>query len=82
MRNTILRILEDLGIYIGEEERQSDFDLSSLFVDSVQFITFVLELEKQVGIELPDNFLLLEQYRSFYALCDALANISKSSIKD
>lgn len=45
----------------------------------IQFISFIVEVEKVLGIELPDEFLLLPNYSSFNALCCALMNISEKA---
>lgn len=76
MREKIFSILEELGILIEEEEKGSDFDLMEYFLDSIQFISFIVEVEKCLGRELPDEYLLPERYGSFNALCDAWEHIA------
>ena len=78
MRELLLNVLDEIGIAIDENERNTDFDLSEFFIDSIQFISFIVEVEKRLGFELPDDFLLIEQYRSFNALCNALTDISEN----
>lgn len=72
MREEILEILDEMGILIDDAERKSDFDLAEYFIESIQFISFIVEVEKRIGTELPDEYLLLTNYRSFNALCSAL----------
>lgn len=81
MKNAILNILDELGILIDEKEKDSDFDLMEYIYDSIQFISFIVEVEKYLETELPEEYLLPEFYRSFNALCDAWEHIS-SGIKD
>lgn len=71
MREEILNILDELGILIDEKEEDNDFDLMDYFLESIQFISFIVEVEKYLGTELPDEYLMPERYRSFNALCDA-----------
>ncbi len=79
MRDILLNVFNDLGISIDSSEINSDFDVSAYFIDSIQFISFIVEVEKVLGIELPDEFLLLPNYSSFNALCCALMNISEKA---
>lgn len=78
MRELLLNVLDEIGIAIDDNERNIDFDLSEFFIDSIQFISFIVEVEKRLGFELPDDFLLIEQYRSFNALCNALTDINEN----
>lgn len=81
MKNTVLNILNEIGIAIDDEELKSDFDLSEYFIDSIQFMTFIVELERNLTFELPDDFLILDKYRSFNALCSVLTEIKENTIK-
>lgn len=76
MREEVLHILDELGILIDEQEKDSDFDLMEYFLESIQFISFIVEVEEYLGTELPDEYLLPERYRSFNALCDAWEHIA------
>ena len=80
MREAILNILDEMGILIDDKEKETDFDLSEYFVDSVQFMTFLVEVEDYLGTDLPDDYLLFENYRSFNALCDAWEHIVSETV--
>jgi acyl carrier protein len=71
MREAILKILNDMGIQIESRENNDDFDLSELFLDSIQFISFIVDVEDYLQTSLPEEYLLIEKFRSFNALCDA-----------
>lgn len=77
MKEKIFYALENIGIAIDDNEKLGDFDLSEFFVDSIQFILFIVEVEEAIGIQLPDDFLLLDKYCSFNALCDVLTDITE-----
>ena len=80
MREAILNILDEMGILIDDKEKDTDFDLSEYFVASVQFMTFLVEVEDYLGTDLPDDYLLFENYRSFNALCDAWEHIISETV--
>lgn len=73
MKDVLLNLLCEIGIDVDYNE--DDFDLSEFIIDSVQFISLIVEIENVLGFELPDEFLLLDKYRSFNALCIALTDI-------
>lgn len=78
MRELLLYVLDELGIATDDNERNEDFDLSEFFVDSIHFISFIVEVENKLGFELPDDFLIIDKYCSFNAFCNALTDIKKS----
>lgn len=79
MKDIVINILDEIGIAIDDDEKNSDFDLSEYFIDSIQFITFIVEIEKELGFELSDDFLMLDKYCSFNALCGMLSEIKENN---
>lgn len=69
VRQTLLSILEELGIIIEEEE---DFDIQEYIIDSLVYMSLIVSMEQRFGIEMPDDFLLLSRMNSFNAYCDSL----------
>jgi acyl carrier protein len=67
--------LENIGIYISEEEKESDFNLSDYILDSLLFVTFFVELEKNLGIEIPDIYLSIEKFVSVDAFCISISEL-------
>jgi len=49
-----LEILNDVGVYI--DEVTPEMTISELIEDSLTFLSFFIELEKEYQIELPDEF--------------------------
>lgn len=50
----VLEILNDVGIYI--DRVSPEMTISELMEDSLTFLSFFIELEKEYRIELPDEF--------------------------
>ena len=69
IKKTVLDSLDGLGLSISGEE---DFCLSEFISDSLQFISFVFEIETQLGMEMPTEFLNLEKMSSFESYCSML----------
>ena len=70
-----LECLELVGVpYQYDEE---DFDIKSLDLDSIQYISYIVELESCFEIEFPDEFLSGKLTTSFYALIYVIEELQK-----
>lgn len=73
-KEEIISILDNLGIYI-DILNDEDIDLREYILDSIQFISFIVELEKKFCIFFPDEMLsvdVLSSLNSFSILVDTL----------
>lgn len=75
MRSIVLEVLENMGIMLDDIEQTEDIDLTEYIIDSIQFVSFIIELERALDIVLPDNFLLIKNYGSLNTLCEALEEL-------
>lgn len=76
-KSKILEILDSNGIYIDVENIENDIDLREYVTDSIQFISFIVEIEKQLEIEFPDEVLLYDKISSlngFVNIIDAVVS--------
>ena len=80
IRDIVYEVIDEMGIYVDTEEE--DFDLSEYIVNSLQFLTFVLNLEERLGIEIPDDLLLYDKMYSFNGYCRMLSDICKGDYKN
>ena len=80
-REEILRmmpqILENVGVY-GGEEMSEETDLNEWIVDSLMFISFIVELENAFQIQIPDEYLQHETIASIRGLVDIIQQIKSS----
>ena len=76
MRKKILQCLEEIGCIVDEETE----DLSEIIVDSVMYISFIVEIEELFCIEIPDEYLAQDNLMSVSDICvlvdDLIANIN------
>lgn len=49
---------------MGEVNENDDIDLHEYIADSMQYVYFIVKLEKKLGIELPDEALLYDNLTS------------------
>lgn len=59
IKNKLIIILNNIGVIVDEEE--VDINLIEYGIDSISFISFIIEVEKEFGISLPDEVLLMNQ---------------------
>ena len=56
----IIEALNDVGILVDEEDFDV-IDLREYEMDSIMFVSFVVNLEEEFGINVPDEYLSLNQ---------------------
>ena len=71
IRNTILAALEESGIYVNIATDE-DVDLRNFFDSSLQFISLIVNLEEKFKTDMPDEFLLYDNFQSFNNLCELM----------
>ena len=50
VRKLILDFFEENGVYIGEVNENDDIDLHDYIADSMQYVYFIVELEKNLEL--------------------------------
>ena len=72
VQKKILQVLDNMGILIEDEDvynedgtETKDFDLTEYILDSLQFITFLIDLEQCFQLEMPEDMLLYDNLQSF-----------------
>lgn len=73
VREKLLTALDEIGIIIDNAEEE--FDLQEYITDSIAFITFIVNIEKQLGIEIPDELLRIDKMHSFVAYCELMLSV-------
>lgn len=64
IKKYIFDILEESGIYFDSGEVEEDVDLREYLVDSLQYIYLIVELEERLGVELPDEVIIYDNFIS------------------
>ena len=62
-----------MGILVPDDN--NDIDLSEYIIDSLQFISFIVEIENKFGIEIPDELLNIENLKSLNGFSQLIENI-------
>ena len=68
--NKIIEILNEEGIYI--EYKGEDLDLREYIIDSLQYISFIVDIENLFGIEIPDEYLIYDSIASLHSFSNVV----------
>ena len=91
IKDIILKTLSEMGISIDvpdsspdkvETSPPQDIDIRDYIADSIMFISFVIELEKKLEIEFPDELLLIDTLSSLSGFTYLLAEIINKRKED
>ena len=74
-KNEILEVLEMMGIYIDDAD--SELNLQEYIIDSLQFITFIVNLEEKLEFTFPDEYLIYESIGNINILNDIIEQVKK-----
>ena len=72
IKRRIQGAFEDVGIFFDFCDG-IDMDLTNLFEDSIQFISFIVRLEEVAGVEIPDDLLLIDKFKSIDMICNVIS---------
>ncbi len=63
IRDNIIQALAKVFIFVDSTENE-DVDLETYIEDSIQFMSFIVELEQIFNIEFPPELLLFENFKT------------------
>lgn len=75
VKKCILKFFEENGVCIDQDAISSDIDLREYLIDSMQYIYFLVELERMLDIELPDEIILYDNLSSLNGFSNRIASI-------
>ena len=80
LRNEILESLYSVGAYIDEKvvDKDADMDIAEFITDSLMFVSFIIELEERLDIEIPDELLSIEAFSSLNGFISLVDEMLKS----
>lgn len=75
--NRIPEVLENIGV-LGAEALDEETDLNEWIIDSLMFISFMVELENEFEIQIPDSLLQQETISSIRGLADIILGLKEN----
>jgi acyl carrier protein len=84
IREKIIDTFEANGIYFDQKNVEADVDLREYITDSLQFMNFIVELEKKFNLEFPDEVLVYDNLVSLNGFIAIVESIQDGSfaVKD
>ena len=76
IKNDVIEVLNELGIE-SEDIGENDVDLTEFIVESIMFISFIVELEDKLGIEIPEELLDINSIKSLNTFSTILEELLK-----
>ena len=75
IKEKVLYVMESIGVFVEDDVKDTNFDMRDYIVDSLQFISFIVNLEKEFGIVYPDELLLMDKIGSFDGFCSIIESL-------
>ena len=76
IKNDVIEVLNELGIET-EDIGENDVDLTEFIVESIMFISFIVELEDKLGIEIPEELRDINSIKSLNTFSTILEELLK-----
>ena len=68
IKNKVIEELSKIGIIVDADV--DDINISEYIMDSLQFMAFIVQIEKTFNICLPDEYMMVESLYSLNAFCE------------
>ncbi len=78
VKTTIIKLLENNGIII--ESGEEDLDLRNYSIDSILFISFIVDVENEFAIAIPDEYLTIELLQSIDGLTNLIIELTNFDV--
>ena len=74
-------ILNIINKYIKVKDNQYNIDLVKLGMDSILFVTIIIEIEEKYNIEIPPSILLLSKMNTINKINKVIENLLKNEFE-
>ncbi|MBR0236064.1 MAG: acyl carrier protein [Clostridia bacterium] len=79
VKSTIIKLLENNGIII--ESSEEDLDLRNYSIDSILFISFIVDVENEFAITIPDEYLTIDLLQSIDGLTNLIIELKTLDVE-
>lgn len=73
IRDKVLQCMNNIGLCVLDDA--ANFNLDEYIVDSVMYVSFIIELEQMFDIEIPDEYLMISGMRTLDDICMTVEKI-------
>jgi len=68
IKQQVITSMENIGIFIFDADE--NFRIDDYIVDSIMFVSFIIELEQMFEIEISDTYLNIQKLETFDDVCE------------
>lgn len=79
IRSRLINTMQNVDIFI-DDDLNDDIDIRNYINSSIQFISFIVEIEKEFNIEIPDEMLVLDNFGSLNVLTQKIVDLIQVEI--
>lgn len=69
MKKRVLKCMQNIGCEYDVSQEET---LLEVFENSIMFITFIVELEKEFAVTIPDDYLMISYFQTIEDVCGVL----------
>ncbi len=77
IRERLINTLQNVDIFIDDDFNDDDIDIRNYITSSIQFISFIVEIERDFNIEIPDEMLVIDNFSSLNELTEKISDLIK-----
>ena len=75
IRSQVITCLENVGVFISDENPE-DVHLTEYNLDSITFISFIVELENTFDVEIPGQYISYDFLSSLNSIVDVMESLT------
>ena len=77
IKQKVIECMNNIGVYILEDE--TNFRIDDYIIDSIMFVSFIIELEQMFDVEIPDEYLVVQRLQTLDDVCEMIHTILKDT---
>ena len=80
IRATVIQCFQNVGVFL--DSSQQDISINEYDLDSIAYISFIVEIEKALQIEVPDTYLQYDNFTSLNGFVNILCELINAPLKE
>lgn len=77
----IIECIQKVGIDVSDSEDYKSINLNEYVLDSISFVSFIVEVEKEFDCEIPDDLLLMSTLTTVGKFSEMIDEIKQNNIE-
>lgn len=80
--NALEWAVSDVEDIVKTVRKGGDVDLRNVIIDSFQFISFIMDVEEQLNIEVPDELLVYDHLASLLGFAELMNTVKEETVEE